>query len=112
MNKIPQLTFHEPEWEGQAMMVEEVKLFHESEQPLAPFKSSRLVEYPGKTSPLDLHDVKECWFIASGEGIVTYDGADEVSVKPGDVLYYDSRKSHSITNTGNKELLIFSVWWK
>lgn len=112
MNAIPQLSFLEPEMEGQAMMVEEINLLHQTEQPLAPFKSSRFVVYPGQTSPVDLHDVKECWFIAAGKGIVTYDGAAEVPVKTGDVLFYDSRKSHSISNTGEQELLIFSVWWK
>ncbi len=112
MNNLPRLSFLSPEIFGHAMVVDEIDLGHESEQPVAPFKGSKFIVYPNETSPLDIHDVKECWFIASGSGIVTYNGDRKEAVKPGDVLFFDSQQSHEVFNNGTENLLVFSVWWK
>ncbi|MBC7886375.1 MAG: cupin domain-containing protein [Ferruginibacter sp.] len=94
------------------MVVDEIDLGHESGQPIAPFKGSKFIVYPNQTSPLDIHDVKECWFIAAGSGIVTCNGATEKAVNPGDVLFFNSQQSHQVFNNGPENLLVFSVWWK
>jgi len=112
MNTIPMLGFLEPEITGTAMKVEEVNLAGAGSPSVAPFKSSRFVVYPGEASPLDLHDVKECWFIAGGSGILTYDDQTSMPVKAGDVLFYDTRKSHTVFNNGKENLMIFAVWWQ
>lgn len=112
MNNIAKLSFLPPELYDNAMVVDEIDLGHESEHPIAPFKGSKFIVYPNETSPLDIHDVKECWFIASGSGIVTYNGELKEAVKPGDVLFFDSQQSHQIFNNGTANLMIFSVWWK
>ncbi len=112
MNTHPKLSFLSPEIFGNAMVVDEIDFGHEAEQPIAPFKGSKFIVYPGETSPLDVHDVKECWFIASGTGIVTYEGEKKETVKQGDVLCFDSQQSHEIFNNGSENLQIFSVWWK
>lgn len=112
MNHIPKLSFLPPELLDNAMVVDEINFGHEKQQPAAPFKGSKFIVYPNETSPLDIHDVKECWFVASGSGIVTYDGKDKEAIKPGDVLLFESQQSHQVFNNGTQNLLIFSVWWK
>lgn len=112
MSTLPQLSFLPPEYYDGSMVVEELSLGHENEQPIAPFKGSKFVVFPNETSPLDQHDVIECWFIAAGTGEVIYNGEKKAIVKTGDVLYFESQQSHQVYNNGSENLLIFSVWWK
>lgn len=112
MNNNPKLSFLPEETFGNAMVVDEIDLGHESPKTLAPFKGSKFVVFPGATSPVDVHDVKECWFVAAGSGLVTYDGSYTEPVKTGDVLCFDSRQSHLVHNNGSENLMIFSIWWK
>ena len=107
----PSLSFLSPEIFDDAMVVDEIDFGHSKMQPLTPFKGSKFIVYPNQSSPVDIHDVKECWFIASGTGILTYRETSGKSVKAGDVLLFDSQESHKIFNNGTIDLVVFSVWW-
>ena len=111
MNTIPKLSFLPPEIH-ETMVVDEIDLGHTADQAIAPFKGSKWVVKPNEWSPLDIHDVRECWFIASGTGIVTYKEEFKEAVKAGDVLYFNSQESHKVFNNGTEDLLVFSVWWQ
>ena len=111
MNSFPCLSFLSPDKTETAMVVDEIDFGHEKECPIAPFKGSKFTVSPGQTSPLDVHDVKECWFVAAGHGIVTYSGVQKEVVNAGDVLYFEPQRSHEVYNNGTENLLIFSIWW-
>jgi methionyl-tRNA synthetase len=111
MSQLPRLAFLPPEVFENTMLINEIDFGHKGQQPIAPFKGSKFIVYPSQTSPLDIHDVKECWFVASGTGIVTYNGQQTEEIKPGDVLYFESQQSHDVYNNGTENLMIFSVWW-
>ncbi len=76
-----------------------------------PFKSAIITIEPGATSPLDIHAVREYWVIVSGFGELEYDGAELVEVKLHDAFYFDSHKSHKLTNKSQEPLTLVSVWW-
>lgn len=109
MSQIPKLSFLPPEIFGQSMRVNEIDFT--DVRPLPPFKCSRFVVNPGQVSPLDVHDVKECWFIASGNGIIHYNDDVRTRVNHGDILYFDSNKGHQIQNDNTEDLVAFSIWW-
>lgn len=111
MNNNPALSFLPSELYDHAMVVDEIDFGHAKDQPISPFKGSKFIVYPDETSPLDVHDVKECWFIASGSGILTYEGELKKAIQPGDVLLFDSQQSHKVLNNGTEDLVVFSVWW-
>ena len=77
---------------------------------VTPFKGGRFSLEPGSTSRVDVHDVRECWMIVHGSGLLTYDGRD-FRVETGDFCYFEPRKSHQITNDGDEQLMIYNVWW-
>lgn len=111
MRQLPYLSFLAPEIIEDIMVVDEIDFGHGKQRPLAPFKGSKFILYPAQTSPVDIHDVTECWFVASGSGIITCNGEHKMNIKPGDVLYFKSQQSHEVYNNGIENLLIFSVWW-
>ena len=112
MHNNPKLSFLPAEIIGDAMVVDEIDFGHEVIMPIAPFKGSKFIVYPNESTPVDVHDVKECWFIAAGSGLVTYNGKRKEVVKTGDVLCFESQQSHEVFNNGSEDLMIFSVWWK
>ncbi|NOK15695.1 cupin domain-containing protein [Corallococcus carmarthensis] len=75
------------------------------------FKMSRFTIKPGGHSALDCHEDQELWFIAAGEGELTRHGGEVTSVRPGDIIELGSNISHTLRNTGEGELRVFSVWW-
>jgi methionyl-tRNA synthetase len=112
MNTIPLVPILPAELFGEQMIVEEADI-ETATAATAPFKASRFVVKPGQRSEIDKHAVKECWFIAQGEGRLICNGTVEGKVSAGDVLFYDSFQSHQVINTSTEnELLIFAVWWK
>ncbi|WP_103069465.1 cupin domain-containing protein [Aquimarina sediminis] len=100
-----------PPTENKDVMVVEELLMNLEEHNKAPFKVSRWEVYPDKSSPIDTHEVRECWFIARGKGELIRNGVNEGIVSQGDVLFFDSYQSHSIHNIGIENLLVFSTWW-
>jgi len=77
---------------------------------IAPFKGGRFTIQPGELSKLDQHQVRECWVVAQGEGILNHDGTP-VNISPGDYVFFDSMETHQVKNTGRDVLIIHSVWW-
>lgn len=76
-----------------------------------PFKASRFEVPPGATNERDQHDVAELWLVRAGTGMVTSNDT-EVTVGPGDMVYFASRVPHQVTATGAEPLRLFSVWWQ
>ncbi len=105
---IPQLDYFPPFSGAEGSEVFEVNL-HDAVK--APFKASRWYVSPGFSSPIDQHQVRECWFIASGKGVLTFDGSVEGDIQAGDVIHFAPMESHEVYNSGNEPLIIFSVWW-
>ena len=105
------LPFMHPVFEGDAIKVDQID-FGAIDCSRMPFKASRFEVYPGKQTPLDQHEVVECWFIAKGVGELEYDGENRLNVKEGEVLYFNPYQSHTIINTGGENLVIYSIWWK
>ncbi len=84
--------------------------FEKNALSVAPFKGGKFVVEPGVRSKLDIHDVRECWIMASGEGVLYYDGKP-FEVTAGDFLFFESQHSHQIENKGDEDIVIYSVWW-
>lgn len=79
--------------------------------PVAPFTLARFVVPPGVATSPDTHDVREVWLIVRGEGVLTLDG-EETRVRPGDVLYFESRRTHQLVNDGDEPVELVSLWWR
>lgn len=77
----------------------------------SPFKMSKWVLKSGLKSPVDVHDVKEYWLISEGRGIINYNDEELIKIEKGDFIFMDSRKSHQVENNGDKDLVVFSIWW-
>ena len=92
------------------MRVVPVSMPSEGGHPSAPFKASRFTVAPGTATPIDCHGVREMWFIAAGEGEITWQ-AETRRVSAGDVLYFPSETNHSVRNDGTEVMTVFSVWW-
>jgi len=75
-----------------------------------PFRGGLFTVASHCTSRLDQHSVRECWMIAQGQGQLTYDGVP-LRVEQGDVLFFESMKSHQVHNDGDITLIISTVWW-
>ncbi|CCH32402.1 cupin domain-containing protein [Actinosynnema sp. NPDC047251] len=75
-----------------------------------PFEGGRFTLEPGATSKPDTHQVSECWMIAGGSGLLTYDGAEH-PVTAGDYVFFEPQKTHFIHNNGAELLTIHTVWW-
>lgn len=75
-----------------------------------PFQASVFVVSRGAVSKTDVHRVREMWFVAEGEGSLSYDGRD-YAIRARDVLLFDSENEHRVVATGQGDLTILSVWW-
>ena len=76
-----------------------------------PFNMAKFVVKPKKTSIVDQHEVKEIWYIASGEAIFTHNGRDYY-IKSGDYYFIDSNETHQVhNNSSTEDLVIHSLWW-
>lgn len=75
-----------------------------------PFRAARMIIAPGGSTPLDVHDVRECWYVAAGGGRLELDGRPR-RLAVGELLYFDSGQAHRVVNDGSVELVVLSVWW-
>jgi mannose-6-phosphate isomerase-like protein (cupin superfamily) len=78
---------------------------------VAPFKASIISIAPGCSSPVDQHEVRECWVTIGGSGQLQRDD-DFGQLQPGSVVYFASQQKHQVHNFGDVPLTIFSTWWK
>lgn len=109
MTVSPTISFYEPETLAGGMQVHEVRL-NDGETPVAPFRASIFTVPAGSSSPRDEHDVRECWVVLAGTGVLTTD-VGEQWLEPNTVTYFASNQPHEVRNDGQTPLRIFSVWW-
>lgn len=76
-----------------------------------PFEGGKFIVEPLKKSNLDQHKVQECWMVAKREGILFHEN-NKIKINEGDFLFYESFKTHQVSNTSKSEnLIIYTVWW-
>jgi mannose-6-phosphate isomerase-like protein (cupin superfamily) len=75
-----------------------------------PFTMTYFEVQPGCTTPLDKHDVIECWIILRGTGELKYN-QQILPAKVHDIFYFDSQQTHQITALSDEALLICSIYW-
>lgn len=78
----------------------------------APFVTLRICVQPGFSTPLDHHEVEECWIIAQGTGMLQYDGS-YTRINKFNVIQFHSNKPHQVVNDSDEPLIIYSLsWWR
>jgi mannose-6-phosphate isomerase-like protein (cupin superfamily) len=77
---------------------------------LAPFKAALITVAPGRDTPLDTHAVRECWYVVSGVGLLSY-GETRHEIVAEQLLFFDPHQQHTVRNTGDATLIILSLWW-
>ena len=75
-----------------------------------PFEVSCVEVLPGCATPVDQHEVRECWIIAQGSGLLDYAGK-KTRVQKRDVLYFQPWQQHQISNDTDETLVIYSLYW-
>jgi quercetin dioxygenase-like cupin family protein len=104
------LSFGEGQQPAPGMMLRLLNTQELSEGP-APVHMSRFELAVGARSPLDAHEERELWIVAEGAGTLEYRGETSIAVSAGDVLAFERHASHTLKNTGQVGLVVFSVWW-
>jgi len=105
----PYLRFHPAEAMGAGSVVNEFMLAAMAGRP--GFSGSRFSVEPGARTPVDQHAVAEIWMVADGAGELEYDGRT-VALEAGQVVYFAPFKPHSLHNTGDAPMMVFSIWWQ
>jgi len=65
---------------------------------------------PGETSTPHAHAEHEIFFVISGQGLLQH-GDEEHPVRYGSSAKMEPGVTHSLTNTGEQDLVFISVWW-
>ncbi|MDR1933831.1 MAG: cupin domain-containing protein [Spirochaetales bacterium] len=73
------------------------------------FCQGYVVIYPGGSIPAHEHITVETYTILKGEGEITVDGQTEPAA-PGDYIYIDREKNHSLKNTGTSDMHVMFVY--
>lgn len=102
----PKLGFAAPEFYGDGISVAQMLLPNAN----TPFKSTYFEILPGFETPVDRHQVEECWIVLAGSGILNRDGM-RLPIGMHDVLHFNSLEGHSVKNTSETPLLICSIYW-
>ena len=89
--------------------VEEI-IMMKNEDSIAPYKASIFIIKPGAESPLDFHEVKECWVVVDGIGALQCN-ENQFDIKQGDAIYFEPFDKHLVKNIGSVDLKIISTWW-
>ena len=105
----PRLPLMEPEPKVAGVKVHQVDFASRGEGHV-PFQGAHFTIEPGATSRLDVHEVRECWMMVRGKGLLTYDNR-QFRVSSGDFCYFEPQKAHQVYNDGQEDLLIYTVWW-
>jgi mannose-6-phosphate isomerase-like protein (cupin superfamily) len=102
------LSFLEPDHYGSGISVKTIDF--EGKGASVPFKSTYFEVLPGYTTPVDQHQVQECWLVLQGSGVLTYEDT-ELPLKLHDIVHFPSLKKHSIYNNSSEPLLLCSIYW-
>jgi mannose-6-phosphate isomerase-like protein (cupin superfamily) len=78
--------------------------------PAAPFELSHWSLAPDADSGDDVHEAREIWLIAVGQGQMTCGGVI-MEAAAGDAIMIEPSQPHRLLNTGDRPLEVFSVWW-
>lgn len=105
----PKLAFWQPHSSRPGVALEEAA-FEACGPSIVPFEGGRFIVEPGCTSRPDTHAVRECWMVASGRGLLRYDG-HEIPIRASEFLYFEPFKTHQVHNDGLEPLVIYTVWW-
>lgn len=73
------------------------------------FCQGYVVIYPGGSVPEHEHVTVESYTVLQGNGMVTVDGETQ-PMKPGDMVYIESGKHHSLRNTGDTDMHMMFVY--
>lgn len=106
----PKVTFNKPQSSKKGVYLH-IADFQAKNKSINPFKGGKFIVQPMKTSNLDEHQVQECWMVAKGSGILSYENR-KVEIFEGDFLFYTPLKKHQVFNSSKSEdLIIYTVWW-
>jgi len=73
------------------------------------FCQGYVVIYPGGSVPEHEHVTVESYTVLKGHGLVTVDGETE-PIGPGEMVYVESGKSHSLHNMGEEDMHMMFVY--
>lgn len=73
------------------------------------FCQGYVVIYPGGSVPEHDHVTVESYTVLQGNGLMTVDGETQ-PMKPGDMVYIESGKPHSLRNTGDTDMHMMFVY--
>ena len=104
----PLLSFLPPEYYGSGISVSMIDFERNGTSP--PFKSTFFEVLPGFTTPVDQHEVQECWMVLKGKGVLTFEDS-EILIKEHDIVHFPSGKKHSVQNNNSEPLLLCSIYW-
>lgn len=90
--------------------VDELVLGEEMALAPIPVRISWIHVHPGHTSPVDVHQVREVWLVASGNGVLRC-GEARVFLSAGETFFFDSGVPHAVFNDGSEVLTLVSLWW-
>lgn len=79
--------------------------------PVAPFTVARFVVPAGISSSPDKHEVREMWVVVRGAGRLVLDG-EERPLSTGDVVYFESERTHQLVNDSDQPVELVSIWWR
>jgi mannose-6-phosphate isomerase-like protein (cupin superfamily) len=65
--------------------------------------------HPGGSIPLHNHETVESYTILQGTGLMRIE-EESMEMKPGDFVFIEKNKHHSLENTGNTELCMMFVY--
>ncbi|MFN9500554.1 MAG: cupin domain-containing protein [Chryseotalea sp.] len=67
---------------------------------------------PLSSTERDEHKVKEYWFVTHGSGELTINDSEKVTIKKGQLYFFDSFVSHQLYNPATSENIeLLSIWW-
>ena len=65
---------------------------------------------PGQTAGFHKHPVQdEIFYVVEGKGIITFEGRDDIPVKPGSVVFTPSGVVHGVKTTHSDRLILMLI---
>lgn len=101
----PKLNFITPESLAAGVTVHPVQLPKQT-----PFEATYFQVLPGCQTPIDCHQEQEVWLVLQGKGVLIYQG-ESTDFSVHDIFYFTQYMTHQVINTGDKTLIICSIFW-
>jgi mannose-6-phosphate isomerase-like protein (cupin superfamily) len=103
------LGFHATETLSEGIVLDEVDFDLNGERKSG-FHMATFDIAPNTTSDVDVHDVRETWYVLEGTAKLTSEETEK-QISKGDVVYLESRVPHQLHNTGPEALKVLALWW-